>query len=469
MAEERASGFVSSSRAAAPRVDGDPFAPGDADMTQPVFPVRASVGEIVRHIEQLTLDELSPRDALEIVAAWQQVINMAVAGQSDAITHLVGHPGPLGDYVEDEIAAALTLTSHSAGVLADRAAGVAAHQPLRDALRAGTIDGRKVDVILKETFPLVEGEMRDEVVARAVEESEGLTAPQLARVVRRECLAADPSTAKVRHERAKEDRSIELTWRPDSMASFGAFVPAGDAVAAYTALDALAEAAKGPGDTRTVDQRRADAFADVFRHILDTGQTAAGAHLATRHGRKVALNVTVAASTLMGLDDLPGELESYGPIPAHIARELAQDGTWRRILTDPRNGELVERGRATYRPGADLTGTVLARDVTCTAPGCRQPAARCEIDHLVPFDKSRPADEQTTEDNLGAGCKHHHQSKTDKVWNATRDPVTGICTWTSPLGITYSRAPVRVFVAPKVFDRRPPPPAPPGEDDPPPF
>ena len=469
MAKDRAGGFVASSRAAAPGVDGDPFAPGDGDMTQPVFPVAAPVSAIARHLEQLAIDDLSPRDSLEIVAAWQQVINMAIAGQSDAIAHMIDRPGPMGAYVEDEIAAALTLTSYSAGVLADRAAGVAAHPVLRDALRTGRIDARKVDLILKETLPLVEGEMRDDVIARAVDESEGLTAPQLTRVVRRECLAADPSTAKVRHERAKEDRGIDLTWRPDSMASFGAFLPAGDAVAAYTALDALAEGAKYPGDTRTVDQRRADAFADIFRHILDTGRTAAGAHLATRHGRKVAVNVTVAATTLLGLDELPGELESYGPIPAYVARELAQDGTWRRILTDPRNGTFVERGRVTYRPGADLTGTVIARDVTCTAPGCRQPAARCEIDHLMPYDRSRPADDQTTEDNLGAGCKHHHQSKTDKVWNATRDPVTGTCTWTSPLGITYSRAPIRVLVASSMFEHRPPVPEPPGEDEIPPF
>ena len=34
----------------------------------------------------------------------------------------------------------------------------------------------------------------------------------------------------------------------------------------------------------------------------------------------------------------PAHLGSYGPIPAQVARELAQDATWRRVLTDPPPG-----------------------------------------------------------------------------------------------------------------------------------
>ncbi|HEX8759621.1 MAG TPA: hypothetical protein VF734_06510, partial [Pseudonocardiaceae bacterium] len=34
-------------------------------------------------------------------------------------------------------------------------------------------------------------------------------------------------------------------------------------------------------------------------------------------------------------DEHPGELAGDGPIAAEQARELAAQGTWRRILTDP--------------------------------------------------------------------------------------------------------------------------------------
>lgn len=59
-------------------------------------------------------------------------------------------------------------------------------------------------------------------------------------------------------------------------------------------------------------------------------------------GVRPNVHVTVAATTLLGLDDEPAELGGYGPIPASVARELAQEGTWRRILTDPTTGTVVE-------------------------------------------------------------------------------------------------------------------------------
>ena len=53
------------------------------------------------------------------------------------------------------------------------------------------------------------------------------------------------------------------------MARLIAYLPAAEATAAFTAIDALAGNAAPDGDTRTVDQRRADAFTDVFTSILD--------------------------------------------------------------------------------------------------------------------------------------------------------------------------------------------------------
>ena len=192
----------------------------------------------------------------------------------------------------------------------------------------------------------------------------------------------------------RERRGVFLELAPDAMARLIAYLPAADATAAFTAIDALAGHAAIDGDTRSIDQRRADAFTDVFTSILDRQTTPDGTPLPTRHGQRVALQVTVAASTLAGLDDRPAMLGSYGPIPAQVARELAQDATWRRILTDPTTGQACSVGTTTYRPGADLTRTVQARDVTCTFPGCRQPATRCEIDHRIPYDHTRSTADQ---------------------------------------------------------------------------
>ena len=164
-------------------------------------------------------------------------------------------------------------------------------------------------------------------------------------------------------ERAR--RGVFLDLAPDAMARLIAYLPAAEATAAFTAIDALAGNAAADGDARTVDQRRADAFADVFTSILDRQATPDGTPLPTRHGQRVALQVSVAATTLLGLDDAPGHLGSYGPIPAQVARELAQDATWRRVLTDPATGQVCAVGTdgLPARRGPDPHGHGAGRDV----------------------------------------------------------------------------------------------------------
>jgi 5-methylcytosine-specific restriction endonuclease McrA len=484
-------GFVVSSRG--PSLGG--LATGEGSGV-PSFPVAAAISRVVALLESVSVADLSTTDLVEVVAGWQQVAGMVVAHQGRAISELQARSTPMGEFVTDELACALVTTRAAVDVLANRAAGLAAFPVLAEALLAGTVDARKVDVILAETLPLAFESER----ARAVEESlcaaRGLTGPQLARHVRRHVLGLDPKVAKKRAELARADRSVELQWANDSMARLVAFIPAECAVNAFTALDALAATTGDALDHRSVDQRRADAFADIFATIVETEHTPAGDRLPRKHRQPVAVHVTVAATTLLGLDEHPGELTGYGPIPAHLARELAQDGTWRRILTDP-TGQFLQAGTRTYRPGADLTRTIQTRDATCTWPGCRQPATRTELDHIQPYNHAThpgeaPADadhiairhatelgdldsgrgqvgepHQTRPDNLHALCKRHHQAKTTKLWNVRRDKTTGNTIWTSPLGITYSRSPIPVLIAPSAYQHRPPVPW--HDDAPPPF
>ncbi|MGH8892853.1 MAG: hypothetical protein ACRDWY_06035, partial [Actinomycetes bacterium] len=85
----------------------------------------------------------------------------------------------------------------------------------------------------------------------------------------------------------------------------------------------------------------------------------------------------VALSTLLGLDDEPGELAGHGPITAAVARRIAAEGTWRRLLTDPVTGQLVAMGSERYEPPQEMRDAVIARDKTCRGPaaGCRPTAA----------------------------------------------------------------------------------------------
>jgi hypothetical protein len=165
----------------------------------------------------------------------------------------------------------------------------------------------------------------------------------------------------------------------------------------------------------------------VFARVL------ADPTLPEAHGKRPAINVTVSIGTLLGCDQQPAQLDGYGPITATMARRLAADetGTWRRLVTDD-TGQLLFYGRRTYRPPANLTDHVIARDQTCTFPGCRRPARLCDLDHGEAWGTGG----ETNSHNIAAVCTRHHNAKHDAGWHVTRQP-DGASTWTSPTGHRY--------------------------------
>lgn len=184
----------------------------------------------------------------------------------------------------------------------------------------------------------------------------------------------------------------------------------------------------------------------------------------TRAPRSVQVRVLVSADTLLGLDEHPAELVGYGPITAAAARRLAADGdaTWRRVLTDPRSGTVLDVGHRRYRPPESMAEHVRNRDLTCTFPGCRVPAQACDLDHLAPWDPHDPRG-RTAADNLAPDCRHHHVIKHLPGWAVERG-VDGSVLWTTPSRRRYRT--IRPVLMPATPDtmRRPPPRAPDGSD-----
>ncbi len=122
------------------------------------------------------------------------------------------------------------------------------------------------------------------------------------------------------------------------------------------------------------------------------------------------------------------------PVPDAVARALAAGGTWRRLVTDPLSGAVIDVGRTRYRPPAALADLVRARDGACTHPGCTVPARRCDLDHITPWSGGGT----TGLDNLTALCRTHHRLKHAPGWTLTRTP-GGDLTWTTPTGARYRR------------------------------
>ena len=178
------------------------------------------------------------------------------------------------------------------------------------------------------------------------------------------------------------------------------------------------------------DIRRADAFVFAMR-AADAALKSTGSVI-TRHNRRPTINVTIDLPTALGLANNPGQLAGYGPIPANIARQISADGRWKRFITEPIKGTLLDYGRETYEPPQDLQDFLIARDRTCRFPGCNQPAHLSDLDHAIPWEEGGT----TSPDNLGALCRRHHNLKTHSNWKLESHE-DGACTWISPEGFKY--------------------------------
>ena len=180
-------------------------------------------------------------------------------------------------------------------------------------------------------------------------------------------------------------------------------------------------------DLRTMDMKRADALSEIAGIAVSLS-----ADEAKSHRRSVSVNVTIDLPTLLGLKENPGQLTGYGVLPAQIMRALAGEGKWRRFITDPNTGTLLDYGRDSYQPPQDLVDYLIARDRTCRFPGCRQSAARADIDHAEAWEDGG----ETSAANLGALCRRHHRMKTHGGWKLTSSE-DGSCNWESPDGHRY--------------------------------
>ena len=152
-----------------------------------------------------------------------------------------------------------------------------------------------------------------------------------------------------------------------------------------------------------------------------------------------ALRPSAAVQTGQTAQTVEASLGTAGrsvPVPAVVARALAAGGTWRRLVTDPVSGTVVDVGRTRYRPPAALADLVRARDAACTHPGCDVPARGCDVDHIVPW----AGGGITSYENLTCLCRAHHRLKHTPGWALTRTS-TGALMWRTPTGARYHRAP----------------------------
>lgn len=130
------------------------------------------------------------------------------------------------------------------------------------------------------------------------------------------------------------------------------------------------------------------------------------------------IRLVVPWTTAVGLTDAPCEAVGHGWVAADQARQMMlNDGsTWQRLAVDPESGIALHLESHAYRPTAAMCAQVEAVDGTCRGPGCAVPAARCDLDHDIPWPQG-----PTEVSNLTSKHRPHHNAHTHGHWLVCRD------------------------------------------------
>ncbi|MEJ5889492.1 DUF222 domain-containing protein [Pseudokineococcus marinus] len=313
-----------------------------------------------------------------------------------------------------ELAVALVVPLRRAQEVVAEALAVTTRLPVTlAALEAGRIDPQRSRLVADETVAL-SAPHAAAVDAALAGDLSSLTVPALRARVRHLVATIDPEAVRRRVRRATCARGVRLFPVADGMAQLVATGPVLDLACVFerlttqararagehgrtdphaatsAGLDALSDAAAaGLPDRRGIDARRFDALVDLATTTdLTTTDlpTSAGAGAATRADASTSAGegpaatttrvararsphgpqVTVALSSLLGLDDDPAQHPTLGPVPALAVAELLAAGhRFRRALTAPLTGHLV-----------GLDGHLLTLDPTTMAAPLSGPSGK---------------------------------------------------------------------------------------------
>lgn len=443
-------------------------------------------------IDPLAVDPgaLTPDVAVEFAAALQRALARLAALEARALVAAAGaYVGltevtvvdresrrerdlTIADEMRDELAAALRRSSGTmhddlvtarllSGLLPQTAASLAdgritARHARAIADHARRLDGYQVaifqhpsadsasDSALRSRFTA----MCAQLEASALPIAERTTPQRTDAAARRAVAVIDAEGAERRRQRARATIDVRITPEDDGLALLLARLPLEQAARVHAAIDARARLSTADC-TATVGELRAQALVDAVCGPTGTDATQASAP------PLVEVQVVVDAAALIGLADLPAVLASGpatgSPITAQAVRDLLADPdiptSLRRLVTDPITGHLLDRGRHSYQVTDAMRAFLTVRDRTCRFPGCSRPAARCQIDHAVPYEDGGCTDL----DNTGPLCIRHHQLKTHAHWEIIESRPDGSCTWRSPLGRIYEAESPPVLPHPPPF------------------
>ena len=226
------------------------------------------------------------------------------------------------DAVRAEVATALSISMRSASRLYDDAYLLCTRAPLIEALHDGRLDMSRAKLI---ATLLPTSDLQERFEADAI----AFGAENTAHYLRKWLLSRLPDGGDENARKtAFEKRCVEVVPDRDGMSDFYGYLPTEVAEALFTALDTLARDNRTPDDDRSLDQRRADAVADLLDERTNVSTT---------------VSVVLPASGI-------GASVNGSPLPWSTAWHLACQGnpTWFAWLGAP-DGRVINTSPGRYR------------------------------------------------------------------------------------------------------------------------
>ncbi|MBV7282402.1 HNH endonuclease signature motif containing protein [Corynebacterium sp. TAE3-ERU30] len=219
-------------------------------------------------------------------------------------------------------------------------------------------------------------------------------------------------------DRGRRKRFFRITRTDeDGTCSINAKLPAA-AIADFKAqLDAELRKPRPHGDTRTFDQRSADAACTV----MNRGDTSRSSAMVFSFSAKdfdrddlIAAGYTLPTNT--GINLTLDQIEELG---------ANKYGFY--VIHDPSTGMALRVGRMRRTATFAQRLALFASEGVCSHPGCSTPLSRSDIHHITAWEHGGTTDIE----NLTARCRTHHTDNDDtqrdpRRHHARRDPHTGI-------------------------------------------
>ena len=285
------------------------------------------------------------------------------------------------------------------------------------AFDAGALPARHTQ-LLADTLRQLKGEER----ARASKTLLAAAAEQNARTFGQTCrrllAQLDAAAAMEAEQRRFDRRRAAVAVTDDGMLSLSGQWSGIDAETIATAVDAF-RSPDPAGVTRSSEQRTADAFVELARAALRSGDAP------SVHGIRPHVTVTIGQEALRGaagagapsadVTATTGVAEApwMGSLPFDEVRRLLADAGVSRLLLDG-DGAPVEAGEQVRTVPAGLWRSLLARDGGCIAEGCDAPASWCDVMHL---ERPYRLQGRLTIDTAALGCRHHHRALDLHGWH----------------------------------------------------